>query len=52
MAIEADKFRIIPDPQVPGKWAFVDNERGQTVSGYASAKAARRGYEREKKRVS
>lgn len=51
MAIEPTKFRIIPDPQTKGKWAFVDLERGQQVGGFSSAKTARRAYDRERRQT-
>lgn len=51
MAIEPTIFRIIPDPQTSGKWAFVDNVRGQQVGGFPTAKAARKAYNRERKEI-
>lgn len=47
MAINWMDFRIVPDPQIPGKWAF--ETAGERVGGFATAKAARRAYEREKR---
>lgn len=44
-------FQIEPDLALPGRWQFVDHERGKTVGGFKTAKDARRAYEREKRRT-
>ena len=49
MSIEPNLFRIKPDADMPGKWAFVDNRSGLTVGGFSTAKDARRAYERTRK---
>ncbi|MFG1270784.1 hypothetical protein V5F40_22800 [Xanthobacter sp. DSM 14520] len=52
MAYEREQFRIVPDARQPGRWAYeatLPGRAAETVGGFASADAARKAFERQRR---